>query len=403
MEIVYLSQYFPPEMGAPSARVSELAKFWSQSGHNVTVITGMPNHPDGIIHPKYKWEYFVEEYSGKVRVLRALHFITPNSGVVKRVWGFLSFTLSSFLVAIQMKKPGIIIATSPQMFIGLAGLAVSRLRGVPFVFEVRDIWPQSAVELNMIRSRFIIHVMEKIEKLLYSKAAAIIVVVESMRENIKSKVAQTPPIYYIPNGIDTERFDKKCPEAGVLSEKADSAFKVGYIGTFGLAHGLEIMIKAAELSKGMNIEFHLVGSGAERSKLLSMVREKHLNNVFIHEKVEPEKVPCIVKEMDAGFVHLRNFPLASEAIPSKMFEIMASGLPVIAGIRGYSKKMIESNECGWVFEPENINEFMRILKKVSADRDLCKRTGANAKNFVYKNYNRKNLAEEYSKILQGIT
>lgn len=396
MDILYISQYYPPEMGAPSARVSELSKYWVKFGNNVTVITGMPNHPDGIIHPTYKWEYFKEERKFGVRVLRVLLYVTPNRGVIKRVISFLSFMVTSFIVGILKSGTDVIIATSPQLFVGLSGLIIAKLKGKPFIFEVRDIWPQSAVELGVIRNRFIIAAMERLESLLYRKAAKIIVAVKGMDKIISGKNICSDKIYFIPNGIDAERF--RCEKRKILRGKSylKDKFLVGYVGTIGMAHGLSVIPRAARILEDTNIHFVIIGDGAERDNIADIIEREHLNNVTMLGKMPQETIPSVLSELDMGFVHLKDFPLMHNAVPSKIYEIMASGTPVLAGISGIGRKFIEENRLGYVFrqeDPENLAEVLRKIIREPAEK--LSEMGSHSREIAFSGFSREDLAYKY--------
>lgn len=398
--ILYISQYYPPEMGAPSQRVSELAKFWVKQGYGVTVITGMPNHPDGVIHKKYKWEYFKEEWTDGVRVLRVFLYVTPNKGILKRIFSFISFTVTSLFAGLFMNKPDIVIATSPQLFVGLSGLFIAKLKRIPFVFEVRDIWPQSAVELKMIRSHFVINLMEKLERFFYFKAERVVIVVDSFRNQLMKKHVPDKKMVFIPNGIDKGRFEKKCPERVLKMVPEDKKFfTVGYFGTIGLAHGLEIVIKAAEHYKGKDVRFVIVGDGAERTRLEKIAESKNLSNLFIAEKISSDKIPCAISEIDAGLIHLKNLPIFRDSLPSKMFEYMGMGKPVLAGVLGNARELVEKNRAGVAFDPENLKEFIEAIELLKNDASFRKEAGENAKKLVEKDFNREVLSEKYLKML----
>lgn len=403
MNILYISQYYPPEMGAPSQRVSELSKFWVKQGYQVSVITGMPNHPDGIIHAKYKTEYFKEEWIDGVRVLRVFLYVTANKGIIKRVFSFISFTITSLFVGLFMNKPDIVIATSPQLFVGISGLFIAKLKRIPFVFEVRDIWPQSAVELKMIKSHLVIRLMEKLEKFLYYKADAVVVVAESFRDILKAKGVDAEKIVFLPNGIDRSRFDIK-EDKKIIEKHVDlkGKFVIGYFGTMGIAHGLDIVIRAAEHFKKGDVHFVFIGDGADKSRIERLVVLKKLSNITIIDKIPASDIPYAIKEIDAGLIHLKNIPLAAEALPSKMFEYMGMGKPILAGFSGYGKKLIESNNAGIVFRPENTKEFIEAVEILKNDPELKKKMGENAKKLVLKSFDREILSEEYAKMLSSI-
>lgn len=382
-------------MGAPSSRVSELAKYWVKNGENVTVITGMPNHPDGIVHPTYKWEYFKEEKTFGVRVLRVFLYATANKGVAKRIISFLSFMITSLIVGILKSETDIVIATSPQLFVGLSGLIIARLKRKPFIFEVRDIWPQSAVELGVIKNKTVIKAMEKLECLLYAKSAMIVVAVKGMKKIIQKKNVDINKIHFIPNGIDVERFSMQGRETLRKKAHLKNKFLIGYIGTIGMAHGLTIIPKAAEKLTDTDVHFIIIGDGAERDNIDSMIKAKNLQNVTLMDKMPREQIPAILKELDLGLVHLKNFPLMQNAVPSKIYEIMAAGKPVLAGISGIGSDFIKENNLGFVFEQENADSLAQTIRDVLKSRHVLNDMGERGRELAYSKYDRKMQALKY--------
>ena len=340
MEILYLSQYYPPEMGAAAVRVSELSKYWVQMGHKVNVVTGMPNHPDGIIHPSYKREYFKEEKHFGVKVLRVILYMTPNKGVIKRVIGFISFMITSFIVGLLKSNIDIVIATSPQLFVGLSGLIIAKLKNKPFVFEIRDIWPHSAVQMGVIKNKIIIKMMENLAMFLYRKADRIIIVIEEMREYLTKRGIDPSKIKFIPNGADAERFrnikKKKIIEKYVNIKEH---FIIGYIGVIGMAKGLEILVKAAKKIKDKRVFFVMIGDGAEKEKMGKLIKESHLKNIVLINKIPACDVPSALGEIDMGLVHIKDVSMI--VLPAKMYEIMAAGKPILAGLNDIRANFIE--------------------------------------------------------------
>ncbi len=393
-----MSQYYPPEMGAPASRVSELAKYWSKMGQKVTVITGMPNHPDGIVHPTYKWEYFKEEKTLGVHVLRVFLYATANKGVIKRIISFLSFMTTSLILGLLKSHTDIVIATSPQLFVGLSGLIIAKMKKKPFVFEIRDIWPQSAVELGVIKNKQVIRAMEMLENILYSKANMIIVAVKGMKKILVSRGVNGNKIHYIPNGIDEERFNTEKKEF-ILGKKVELKDKliIGYIGTIGLAHGLQIIPEAAAKIRNSNVHFIIIGDGAEKDKLLQTIKAYNLKNVSFLGVMPREYIPSILGEIDLGFIHLKYIPFfKNAALPSKLFEIMAAGKPVLAGISGTVSDFIKENDIGYVFKQDDpdslVNAIENILKE---NKDILKKKGEKGKYIAIRDFNRKELAEKY--------
>lgn len=389
-------------MCAPSTRIGELAKYWKRSGNDVTVITAMPNHPDGIIHPKYKWEYFKEEIVDGVRVLRVILFVTANKGFIKRVLSFISFMVTSLVAGLYVNKPDVVIVTSPQLFTGLTGYFISRLRKIPFVFEVRDIWPQSAVDLKVIRSHFIIKILEKFEKFLYSKAALIITTTPLQKVNIQKKCVVQKRIECIPNGVDPEKFELKSDKKIIWKDESKKGFTAVYIGTIGLSHNLEILVQAAKRMANKNVYFYIIGDGAQRDKIAASISEKGLKNIFMHDKIPLLDVPYALRDADVGIAHERDLPMAREMYPAKMFDVMAAGKPILIGIYGGAKELVEKNRTGIVFKSDSVDDLVKNLELLMNDPKLCEELGKNGKRLVLDKYNKKKQAEEYIRFVSEI-
>ena len=236
MRITFLCQYFPPEMGAPAARTHEHARHWASLGHEVTVVTGFPNHPTGVIRPEYRGYFVKRERIDGIDLLRTWIYCAPNKGFTRRVLNFLSFFFSSFILgAFMTKRPDIVVGTSPQFFCAVSAYLLSRLKRAPFVFEVRDIWPQSAVELGALKNRLVIRLLERIEHGLYRRAALIVAVAESTRRYLMAKGIAEEKIVIIPNGIDA-----KYLASG--AEKAESAAEIRARKRKGVAEAVDRVV-----------------------------------------------------------------------------------------------------------------------------------------------------------------
>src|SRR6266700_7373537 len=251
LKILYISQYFPPEMGAPAARVSELSQHWAKDGHDVTVLTGFPNHPDGKLRPEYRKRFrrlVFREYAENVNVVRSWLLPFPNRKAHERMLNYGSFCLSAGITGSFLSRPDVVIATSPQLLVGLSGWWVAKIKRVPFVLEVRDLWPESLAAVGAGNANsFLYHVLHKIAGFLYRKAQHIVVVTPAFREHlIQHWDVPAAKISVVQNGVETKLF---CPSTDKSLRKdlsIESKFVVSYIGTMGMAHGLKTMLQAAE-------------------------------------------------------------------------------------------------------------------------------------------------------------
>jgi len=405
LRILYVSQYFPPEMGAPSARVFELSRRWVKNGDKVTVLTGFPNHPTGIIPAEYRGYRFLEEEKEGIRVVRTYIFAAPNKGFFKRVLSYVSFMCSAIVQGTRkVGKQDLLIATSPQFFVGIAGLIISRLKGVPFVFEVRDLWPESIVQLGQLKNKTIIRFLEWIEMTLYRKAAHIVGVADSTVKILTERGVPAEKISIIKNGVDLELFTMRSDtEALKRKHGYQGKFIVSYIGTHGLSHALDKVLDAAELLRNeREILFLLVGEGAEKEHLKRKAASLNLKNVEFLDQIGKKQLPEYYALSDIVLVTLRDLPLFRSVIPSKIFEIMAMGRPIIISVDGESRKLVEQAQAGIFCQPENPQEMKEKILYLKTRPAQRLELGRNGRRFVEEHFDRNKLADRYQELLHRI-
>ncbi len=399
MKILYISQYFPPEIGAPSVRVYELARHWVRMGHQVKVLTAFPNHPTGIIPEEYRGEIFRREFIDGIEVIRTWVFAAPNKGFTKRILNYLSFPISAILMGSPMIGAcDVVIATSPQFFVAAAGFIVGRFKKKPYIFEVRDLWPDSIMAVGAMKNELVLGLLSSIEHFLYKRAAGIVGVAESVREVIASRAGRHPKIAIIPNGVDADFF-----AATEADNPPEDEFLVSYIGTHGLAHGLETVLDAAEKLRDYSIKFQFVGEGAEKENLVQSARRRNLQSVSFLPGQPHELIPDFYRASHVCLVPLKDREVFSLTIPSKIFEIMACQRPVILGVRGESRSVLEEARAGIAVEPENASALADAILTLYNDPPKCKIMGANGRDFVRKHYSREKLSKKYVKFLTSIS
>ncbi len=405
MRITFLCQYFPPEMGAPAARTYEHARHWAALGHEVTVITGFPNHPTGIIHPAYRGRFTQHEKIEGIEVRRTWVYCAPNKGFVKRILNFLSFFCSSLILGgLLTSRPQVVIGTSPQFFCAVAAWLLSRWKRVPFVFEVRDIWPQSAIELGALRNPVLIRLLEALEQRLYEAARLIVVVAESTRPYLHARGIPDEKIAIIPNGIDLRFLESasETPESFREKNGWQDKFLVSYIGTHGMSHALEVVLGAAtRLASDPSIHFLFVGEGAEKSRLVAMAREAELPNVtFLSAQPRPT-LPAIYRASDLSLVPLRRLPIFTKVLPSKLFELMGVGCPIVCSVEGEAAQLVGRSGAGICIEPENVGALVEAITRLRNDPEQCAAMRQAGQAFARANYARSVLAEKYLEALCG--
>ncbi len=406
MHILFLTDNFPPEVNAPASRTYEHCREWIRSGHRVTVVTCFPNFPTGKVYQGYRnrpWRW--EEMDG-IRVLRVWSYISANQGFIKRTLDYVSYMVSASLAAPWVRKPDVVIGTSPQFFTVCAAWLVSRLRRVPFVFELRDLWPESIKAVGAMKDSLLIRFLEKLELFLYRKAAAVISVTRSFRDILIERGIEADKIHVVTNGLDPGRFRPMAKDRELLKEhRLEGRFVAGYIGTHGLAHCLETLLEAARQiassPEGGDVSFLFLGDGANKSALVARSAEIGLENVVFLDSVPKSEVVRYWSLLDVSVIHLKKTELFRTVIPSKIFESIGMELPILLGVQGESADIVRSTGVGDLFEPENAAELGRKILALKQDHErfqLMKRKCSDAA----KQYNRAALAQKMLGILKSL-
>jgi glycosyltransferase involved in cell wall biosynthesis len=381
MHILFLTDNFPPEGNAPASRTFEHAIEWVQAGAKVTVITCVPNFPEGEVFDGYKNRWYQKEKMDGIEVRRVKTYITANEGFVKCTLDYMSFMVMGFFAGLFVRKPSVVVATSPQFFCACAGWMLSVFKWRPFVFELRDIWPASIKAVGVSSDGILIKTLEALELFLYRRAELIVSVTDAFRIELISRGIASEKIKVIRNGVNADVFkpvlkDPKLEAELDLSDK----FVAGYIGTHGLAHALETIVEAAEqLREDTDIVFILAGGGAALSGIQQLVKEKGLQNVKIMGRQDKSLMPQVWSLCDVSIIHLRNQELFSKVIPSKLFECVAMGCPIIMGLpKGEATGIVESHKLGVVIEPENPGELASAVKALRDKSEIRLQYSRNA-------------------------
>lgn len=370
MKILFITENFPPETNAAATRVYERAAYWVRWGHHVTVITSAPNFPLGKLFPGYanRWRQ-TEDMTG-IRVVRVKTYITPNRGVVRRTLDFTSFMASGFAASLFEDKPDLVCATSPQFFAAVAGWASGAALGVPFVFELGDLWPASIAAVGAMRQGFLLRQIERLELSLYRSSAAIVALTPAFKENLTGRGIAGGKIAVVLNGVDVWRYGPRERDHGLAGRWGlDGRFVVGYVGTHGMAHGLVNVLDAAERLRGAaDVRFLLVGAGADRDGLIAEAGRRGLDNVVFMPPQPKESMPAVWSLCDVALVHLKNSPVFAGVIPSKMFEAMAMGLPVLlAAPDGEAGRILEADGAGMRVPAEDPAALADAVVRLKSD------------------------------------
>lgn len=407
MKILYVSQYFPPEIGAPAARVSQMAAHWRRWGHDVRVLTGFPNHPEGVVPAAYRrklWRLACREEFQSVPVYRTWLYPAKNQGVARRSANYASFALSALLRGAALGfRPEAVIGSSPQLLCAWAASWIARLRGSRFVFEVRDLWPESLEAVGVAGSSSCAYrALDRIAQRLYGRAWKVAAVTEEFVERIAARGVDPARIAVVKNGVDTEMFRPGlAPPEDLRRPELEGKFLVSYVGTLGMAHALGAALEAAAaLRDEPRIHFLLVGGGAERENLERRKRELRLPNVTLTGPRPWSEIPRWLAASDAALIHLARKPLFETVIPSKMFEMMAAGRPVLLGVRGEARRLLEEAGAGIAFEPESPGALRDAVLRLYTDAGLRRRLGEQGRAYVESNCSYERRAREYLEAIQ---
>ena len=406
MHILFLSDNFPPEVNAPASRTYEHCRQWVLRGSQVTVITCAPNFPRGKVFDGYRNRLWQSEVIEGIRVIRVWSYIVANEGFTRRILDYVSFMVSATIVSLLVRKVDVVVGTSPQFFTACAAWVVGGLKHVPWVFELRDIWPESIKAVGAMGDSFAIRLLERLELFLYRHATCIVTVTHTFKATLIKRGVDGNKIQVVTNGVDLNHFMPQEKDAELVRElRLQNRFVAGYIGTHGMAHGLETLLGAAELIQnnpsGKDVVILFLGNGAKKSELVASAKSKGLSNVLFLDSISKADVTRYWSLLDVSIIHLRKSELFTSVIPSKLFECMGMGIPVAHGVAGESAQIVLSEQVGEVFESDNSVQLVELLLDLKNDPnriDKYRKNGIDAA----RRYDRKHLAETMLEILNEL-
>ena len=404
MHILFLTDNFPPESNAPANRTFEHARQWVASGHRVTIITCAPNFPDGQLFEGYKNRWFQTEQMDGITVIRVWSFMTRNAGFVLRLLDFFSFMVSGFLGGLRVRDADIIIGTSPQFFTVCAACCLAKVKQRPFVFEMRDIWPESLQAVGMSNAGLSVRLAAPLADYLYRRADHLIVVTHSFKVYLQDRGVSGERITVIPNGVDPDMFFPSSADISLQQElQLEDKFVVGYLGTHGLAHGLESVVEAARLAGQTDdltaVHFITVGAGAQFDRIKEIASD--LDNFTMIGQVSRADILRYWSLLDVSLIHLKASPLFESVIPSKMFEAMAMGVPLLHGVAGESADIVRTSRSGICFAAEQPEALLSAIRQIVRDKDAYQQMKTSCLSSA-QNYNRASLADCMADCLQGV-
>ena len=415
MKILFLTHYYPPEGNAPASRVGALAQRWAAVGHDVTVITGVPNVPDGVVYPGFRNKLLPQEtVVDGVRIIRVWTYLAPNKGTGKRILNYLSFMIAATLRMVVLRKPDVLIATSPQFFCGWAGVLskwwfrlTRPLSSKPrFFLEIRDLWPESIGAVDAVANPKVLRVLEWMELRMYAAANHIVTVGEGYRLRLLDRGVPNEKISIIMNGFDRDLLATAVPDPIGLRKEWDleNKFVCSYIGTIGMASGLSVFLRAARRLRDLgrdDICLMAVGDGAVREDLEKQAKDESLTNLIFTGRRPKEEMPDFLLATDLCFVHLRKTPLFESVMPSKIFEAMGMRRAILIGVDGEARRLVERSGGGVAMTPEDDEALVMNLIKFEADRDQLAEMGEKGRSFALENFDRDHLSSRYLEILKA--
>lgn len=397
MKILFLSDNFPPEVNAPATRTMEHCKEWVKAGHEVTVITCQPNYPIGKVYDGYRNSWKTKEVINGITVIRVWTYITSNKGFAKRILDYISYSITSFLAGLFLKCD-IIVATSPQFFTALSGRTLHFFKRKPWVMEVRDLWPDSIKSVGAMNDGIVMRYFSKEELWCYRSAKKIVVVTDTFKSVIADKGIPEDKIHVIKNGSDTSLFFPRAKSPELLKKYGLEGKRVlGYVGTIGMAHKIDFLIDCV---KGLpEYKLMILGEGAEKETLQKKVKDEGVENVFFVDAVPKEKVGDYIALQDIALVNLRRDPLFTTVLPSKIFETAAMQIPILLGVDGEARRLVEGYNAGLFYEPEDKKDFLEKLDLLANNTSVYKACKAGGEKLA-KDFDRKELAGKMLKVIE---
>lgn len=408
MKLLILTQYFPPEIGAPQNRLFELAIRLQKKGIDVSVLTAMPNYPQMKIHENYKGKCYCKETLNNLEVHRAWIYVSQSKTVISRLLNYFSFVISAFFVGLfKIKKQDVLMVESPPLFLGITAYLLAKLKGAKMIFNVSDLWPESAEKLEIISNKTLLSMATKLEEFCYRKAALVSGQTQGIVKNISSRFPEKK-VYWLKNGVDINFYDvNKTIEENAWRKEHNYTcedFILFYGGIIGHAQGLDVILNAAkQLENYENIKFVLLGNGPEKERLLKLKAELRLNNLQFYDAVPKSQMQKIIMDTNASIIPLKRLDLFKGAIPSKIFENLALKKPIILGVEGEAEELfIQQGKCGVSFTPEDSEDLAKQILHLYNNPDLVKELGENGLAYVSENFNRDKIAEDFFKQISSL-
>ena len=405
MKVSIFSQFYPPEMEPTGFMIKSLAKYLSQKNEvdSIDVICGFPNFPSGKFIDRKWYQIFRVSSFKKFKLINVLVFPSDNKNNFKRIINYLSYMISSFFFALFNTKKDIYIASSPPIFVAISCLAIAKLKRGKFILDVRDIWPESAIQMGSLNNKFVIKIFEYIEIILYKNADEIIVATPGMSKIIEKKLnSNNLKISYIPCGIDIPKLEDISLKnsANIINKKK---FSVLYAGLHGHAQNLSVICETAiKLKEKSNIHFYLIGDGPDKLNLTQNPKYSNLKNLSFYDPVSRDEIRSIFQEVSCALVPLKDLKIFKNVFPSKTFELWSFGVPTIVGVGGEIDSIIENYSCGVVAEPDNPDSYKDSILSLYEDEERLKKISKSCRNVAATKFSYESCNKDFLNIIKRV-
>ena len=410
MNILLIHQYFLEGDDSGGSRWNEMAKVWIEQGHEITVLAGMIHANKMEKRPEYKGIYFKKKQQGKVKVWRCHVSEAYNKSFIGRLWGYFSFMFSSLWAGVfkAREKFDVIIVTSPPLFVGFSGYIISSIKRVPLVFEVRDLWPESAIDTGVLKNKMIIKIAYWFEHFIYKKAKLINVLTPAFRDTlIQKKKVPVEKIIFIPNASDFSLSGELVKNFDAVKfrheHELEGKLVFTYVGAHGIANHLIQVIEAAELLKDRPVLFQLIGDGMEKKMLQEEVITRGLSNVRFINSVPKKEVFKYILASDVGMSVLKKVDTFKTIYSNKTFDYMSCKKPILMAIDGVSRKLVEDSKAGFYVEPENALDYVKVIDNYLQHPEIMNEQGESGYRYAKENFDRNVLAKRYLNYLEKLT
>lgn len=404
LRILFFTHYYPPEVNAPASRTSEHCRAWVSAGAQVTVVTCAPNHPNGKIYPGYQNRLWSSETRDGVKVVRLWTWLAANEGFLPRVLNYVSYMVAAVLALPFLPRADVVVTTSPQFFCGLVGFFARLVKRAPWVLEIRDLWPESIVAVGAMRKGFAVRFLEGLEAFAYKQADAIVSVTRGFVPHLAARCGDPAKIAIFMNGADLSAFTRSSETSDVKRRLGlEGKFVGAYVGTHGMAHGLDTILNAAELLKDdPRFAFLMAGGGAEEARLRAERERRGLDNVVMLGQRPKAEMPGLWGATDASLILLKRSDTFKTVYPSKMSEAMAMKCPIVLGVEGEAKDVLDAAQAGIAITPESAEQLAVAMRRLADDPALCERLGRAGRAYADQNLDRAKVAARFLDLLGDV-